>query len=51
MTERVTKRGIRNFILICILAMLVGTFVPVGVSAATTYSRTLKFLYRKGKEG
>ena len=51
MTERVTKRGIRDFILICILAMLVGTFVPVGVSAATTYSRTLNSCIVKAKKG
>ena len=51
MTERVTKRGIRNFILICILAMLAGTFVPVKVSAATTYSRTMNSYIVKGKKG
>lgn len=51
MTERVTKQGIRNFILICILAMLAGTFVPVKVSAATTYSRTMNSYIVKGKKG
>ena len=51
MTERVTKRGIRNFILICILAMLTGIFVPVKVSAATTYSRTLNSCIVKAKKG
>ena len=51
MTERMTKRGIRDFLLVCILVMLVGIFVPAKVSAATNYSRTMNSYIVKGKNG